>query len=64
MITAAVAFHPAAYDWRHLSSDTGCWRLNVPWIWLRFADDSPQTARWVSTREKHTSSTRKPRAGA
>ncbi|RQS67515.1 MFS transporter [Burkholderia sp. Bp8963] len=53
MITAPLSgFILAAYDWRHLFFSTGALSLLFLIVWLRFADDSPETARWVSPREK------------
>ncbi|BFG79807.1 MFS transporter [Paraburkholderia terrae] len=53
MITAPLSgFILAAYDWRHLFFSTGLLSVLFLGVWLVFADDGPETARWVSPREK------------
>ncbi|SIT38285.1 Major facilitator superfamily (MFS_1) transporter [Paraburkholderia ribeironis] len=53
MITAPLSgFVLAVYDWRHLFFSTALLSILFLTVWLRFADDSPQTARWISPREK------------
>ncbi|WP_126283803.1 MFS transporter [Burkholderia stagnalis] len=53
MITAPLSgFILAAYDWRHLFYGAGLVSLAFLAIWLPFADDRPETARWLSPREK------------
>ena len=59
MITAPLSgFILAAYDWHHLFFSAGALSLLCLVVWLMFADDGPETARWVSPRERPTSSTR------
>jgi sugar phosphate permease len=53
MITAPLSgFVLAAYDWRHLFFSTALLSILFLGVWLAFADDGPETARWVSPREK------------
>jgi sugar phosphate permease len=53
MITAPLSgYILAAYDWRHLFFSTGVLSLLFLIVWMLFADDGPETARWVSPREK------------
>ncbi|WP_321931078.1 MFS transporter [Paraburkholderia guartelaensis] len=53
LITAPLSgFVLAAYDWRHLFYCTSALSLLFLGVWLLFADDGPETARWVSPREK------------
>ncbi|KVO94859.1 MFS transporter [Burkholderia ubonensis] len=53
MITAPLSgYILATYDWRHLFYGAGLLSLAFLAIWLPFADDSPETARWISPREK------------
>ncbi|AXF12934.1 2-ketogluconate transporter (plasmid) [Paraburkholderia graminis] len=53
MITAPLSgFILAEYDWRHLFFSTGLLSVLFLGVWLMFADDGPETARWVSPREK------------
>ncbi|MCA8022481.1 MFS transporter [Burkholderia metallica] len=53
MITAPLSgFILAAYDWHHLFFSAGALSLLCLVVWLMFADDGPETARWVSPREK------------
>ncbi|HEX7684730.1 MAG TPA: MFS transporter [Trinickia sp.] len=53
LITAPLSgFILAAYDWRHLFYGTGLLSLLFLGIWLAFADNSPETASWISPREK------------
>jgi len=53
MITAPLSgFVLAAYDWRYLFFSTGLLSLLFLFVWILFADDGPETARWVSPREK------------
>ena len=53
MITAPLSgFILAAYDWRHLFFGTALLSVLFLGVWLAFADDGPETARWVSPVEK------------
>jgi sugar phosphate permease len=53
MITAPLSgYLLATYDWRHLFFSTGALSLLFLGVWLLFADDGPETARWISPREK------------
>ncbi|TKC88028.1 MFS transporter [Trinickia terrae] len=53
MVTAPLSgFILAAYDWRHLFFASGLLSALFVLAWWRFADDSPQAARWVSPQEK------------
>ncbi|ONX62227.1 MFS transporter, partial [Burkholderia cenocepacia] len=53
MITAPLSgFILAAYDWHHLFFCAGALSLLCLVVWMLFADDGPETARWVSPREK------------
>ncbi|SOE54136.1 Sugar phosphate permease [Burkholderia sp. OK233] len=53
MITAPLSgYILAAYDWRHLFFSTGVLSLLFLIVWMLLADDGPETARWVSPREK------------
>lgn len=53
MITAPLSgFVLAAYDWRYLFFSTGLLSLMFLFVWILFADDGPETARWVSPLEK------------
>ncbi|MDR5746580.1 MFS transporter [Caballeronia sp. LZ029] len=53
MITAPLSgFVLAAYDWRYLFFSTGLLSLLFLIVWILFADDGPESARWVSPREK------------
>lgn len=53
MITAPLSgFILAAYDWRHLFYGSALLSVLFLGVWLAFADDGPETARWVSPREK------------
>lgn len=53
MITAPLSgFILAAYDWRHLFFGSALLSVLFLGVWLAFADDGPETARWVSPAEK------------
>jgi sugar phosphate permease len=53
IITAPLSgFILAAYDWRHLFFGSALLSVLFLGIWLAFADDGPETARWVSPSEK------------
>jgi MFS family permease len=53
MITAPLSgFILAAYDWRHLFFSSALLSVLFLGVWLAFADDGPETARWVSPSEK------------
>ncbi|MCM3468320.1 MFS transporter, partial [Staphylococcus lugdunensis] len=53
MITAPLSgFILAAYDWHRLFFCAGALSLLCLVVWMLFADDGPETARWVSPREK------------
>jgi sugar phosphate permease len=53
MITAPLSgLVLAAYDWRHLFFGAGALSLLCLVAWIALADDSPETARWVSPQEK------------
>jgi sugar phosphate permease len=53
MITAPLSgFILATYDWRHLFFSSAALSLLFLAVWLLFADNGPETARWISPREK------------
>lgn len=53
MITAPLSgFILAAYDWRHLFFGSALLSVLFLGVWIAFADDGPETARWLSPGEK------------
>lgn len=53
MITAPLSgFILVGYDWRHLFFGSALLSVMFLGVWLAFADDGPETARWVSPAEK------------
>ena len=53
IITAPLSgFILAAYDWRHLFFGSALLSILFLGVWLAFADNGPETARWVSPSEK------------
>ncbi|MEM5295542.1 MFS transporter [Burkholderia sp. JPY481] len=53
MITAPLSgFILATYDWRHLFFSSAALSVLFLAVWLLFADNGPETARWISPREK------------